>query len=173
MKKRYTLGLVTVVALLGLACSSGGGNDEASDTAEAATADTTPSESSTAPLGDPIDNGDVIITVDNLVFGIESDNTTFEAKNGSFATIDVSIEVTSDKYVVAATSWQLTAEDGTTYTAEVVVPGIDDVLEFQQLSAGQKTSGKVVFDVDESVFGDGEVTVSHTHTINDPITWTG
>lgn len=168
MKRRYTIGLVTVVALVGLACSSGSGNDEASAAVEASEE----TQNAAAPLGEPIDNGDVIITVDNLVFGVESD-TGFESKNGSFAVVEVSIEVTADKYIVAATSWQLTAEDGTTYTAEAIVPGIEGVLEFQQLSSGQKTSGKVVFDVDESVFDDGEVTVTHTHTLNDPITWSG
>lgn len=175
MKKRYMLSVISVIALVGLACSSGSSSDETSDASEAATTaseEKTPDQWRTAPIGDPIDNGDVVVTVDNLVFGVESGNSAFKAKNGVFATIDVSMEVTGDKYTVAATSWQLTAADGTTYSAEVLVPGIDDVLEFQTLSTGQKTSGKVVFDVDEAVFGDDSVTVSHTHTINDPITWT-
>jgi hypothetical protein len=174
VNKRYmTSAIVAVFGIIALACGSGG-SEPSSDSPEENATDVGAEESSALSLGDTADNGRVRVTVDNLEFGVASNNQFEVAENSedqTFTTVDVTIEVTGGDMMVATTDWQFTAGDGTTVTAKVIFSGIDGVLEFQTLSGGQKTSGKVVFDANPEVFDDGQATVIYKPFMMDPIVW--
>ena len=86
-----------------------------------------------------------IVAVTNVQFGVDSGDDFVEPAKGQFVTADVTAEVKEGKYSISPGDFKLVAADGTAYDSTTLLDSKD--ISAADLAPGQKTSGKVVFDV--------------------------
>lgn len=148
-----------VVALFLLACATGGNsNDTSGETTgndSSTTSDTSADTDGAAAIGDTVTIAGTDITLTDFTMDVKSSNSLMKPTHGSYATVHVDINVTDGTHMAAASNYTIVADDGTAYTAEAIVAGIDGQLEFQTLNAGHKTAGLIVFDINPALFESG------------------
>lgn len=156
--------------MIGLGCSSGAQDDTPPPDGGRTAADAAQDESgpTTGVLGDDLTNEDATVTVSSFESDVDSDNQ-FDQPEGVYVAIDVTIKA-HDDYFVSSGSWQFSATDGTTVTAESYVAGVSGMLEIQTIHSGQKAHGLVVFDVDPDMLK-GDVTITHSDRMLGTLSW--
>ncbi|MEV6929448.1 DUF4352 domain-containing protein [Dactylosporangium sp. NPDC051485] len=86
----------------------------------------------------------VEITLTNIKANVKAKDQFSKPQKGQFITADVTAVVKEGKYSVNGSMFKLVAADGTAFDSTIALNGKD--LSASDMTAGQKTSGSIVFD---------------------------
>lgn len=111
----------------------------------------------------------VVITVTSVKAGVKSGNQFVTPAKGQFVVAEVTATVQQGKVSISWANFKLVGADGTVY--ETTVMG-DGMLSGNDLTAGQKTSGKVAFDAAVGAEKGGKIAVKSWLADGDAGYWT-
>lgn len=166
-KKAAVVGLATVLVGLSIACGSGGTNSSVSSGkgqkvgAASEKATTTAKVGQTVTLSNSLlsDKTTIAVTLANpKQYTREPGEFGSKPEKGVFLTVDVTAVCKEGSYDVNPLNFKFVAKDG---TASDYAPtlGFKPVLDATSISAGQKVSGKLVFDIPKSAVSGGRIQI--------------
>jgi hypothetical protein len=112
----------------------------------------------------------VEITLTNVKVGVKSGNQFIKPAKGQFITADVSVLVKEGKYSINSSMFKLVGADGTAYDSTVALDGKD--LSGNDITAGQKTAGSIVFDAAVGAQTGGKIAIKSFLAEGDAGYWT-
>ncbi|GAA1796732.1 hypothetical protein GCM10009682_18020 [Luedemannella flava] len=171
MRKIAMFGLAALAALT-LACSSGGGTTSSVSGGEeqSAPAEAKEKTTTTAKVGQKVTlTSDILgektvveVTVANAKqYKVEPGDFGSKPEHGVFLVLDVTVVCKDGTYHANPFNFKFVAKDGT--VAEIALTiGFKPTMSAADLSAGQKTNGKIVFDVPKDAVADGKIQIDGT-----------
>lgn len=163
MRNRLVFVGLAVLAAFGIACGSGSGDTQGSVDGTAA-----PAEGPvTAAIGQTITLTSTFLDQTDAVEVTLSDPEQHEsepgdfgsdAENGVFLVLSVTVVCTEGAYSANPFNFKFVAADGTVYEQAFAI-GFDPGLNATELAKGQRTSGKIVFDVPVAALTGGKVQI--------------
>lgn len=158
-----------------LACGGGSGSSTSSGDSTAAP---TPAQVTTVKAGETLTlatdflgtQTKVAITLSNVRPNFKPKNQFEKASNGQFIVADVTAVVQEGKVSISSSSFKLVASDGTAYNSTVMTEA-NSISGFD-LTAGQKTSGSVVFDAKAGAHTGGKIALTDIFASGDAGYWT-
>lgn len=112
----------------------------------------------------------VEITLTNVKYGVKSKNQFSKPDKGQFITADVSVLVKEGKYSINSSMFKLVGADGTAYDSTIALDGKD--LSGNDITAGQKTAGSIVFDAAVGAQTGGKIALKSFLADGDAGYWT-
>ncbi len=169
MRNKLVLAGIGILAVFAIACGAGSGDTDASVGGDPKPGDSTNGDQGpvTAAIGQTVtltntlfDETDTVeITLANpQQFTSAPGSSFFKPDNGVYLTLDVTVACTQGTHTVNPGGFKFVAADGTVYDWQLAV-GFDGLLSFTELNAGQRTSGKIVFDVPEAAIAGANIQV--------------
>jgi len=112
----------------------------------------------------------VAITLTNVKYNVKSGNQFVKATKGQFITADVTAEVKEGKFSINSSQFKLVAADGTAYDSTTMLDSKE--ISGSDLTAGQKTSGTIVFDAAAGAQTGGRIALKSWLAEGDAGYWT-
>ncbi len=169
MRSKIVVIGLSLLAALAIACGAGSGDTESSvdgdPQGDGVATSEAPQGPATAAMGQTVtltntflnDTDAVEVTLANPQQFTEAPGSSFfTPSNGIYLVIDVTVVCTQGTYTSNPAAFKLVAADGTVYDWDLGV-GFDGTLSFTELNAGQRTTGKIVFDVPEAALAGAKI----------------
>lgn len=185
ISKSTSLVLIPLVALA-IACGAGTSTRSGGVQSDTAAGSAAPGESAaaeqtgpaTVKIGEPLTlTEDVfgsktvaVITLSNFKTGYKSGNQFDKSQKGQYVIADIAVAVTAGKFSISSGDFKLVAADGTAYDPTYVstVP----MFMASDLTPGQKSSGKIAFDIAKGAEKGAKVALKNLLAEGDAGYWT-
>lgn len=179
MRTKATVALLAVpLAAFILACGSTGSSTSAGGSGNSGAKEATKNAPVTVKAGETMTLTEsflgtktvVEITLTNVKANVKAKDQFSKPQKGQYITADVTAVVKEGKYSINGTDFKLVAADGTAYDSTIALDGKD--LSANDMTAGQKTSGQIVFDAAAGAEKGGKIALKSILADGDAGYWT-